>query len=247
MDRVWKRIQRVGKRASKFQFVASYQELVVECTEKWQPDKLAVVWTRRSRRASSRSHSWSPGVQNPRRGVVAWPVPENISITVTLCKSPRAEELEDKEWTFVIENESPSGKREALASGSMNMKQYARPVPTQTDVRLTLRPLTNQVVSATLQLSLSCIFLRQGTATDADMQSLANLLSTKQADVGNLDDSEEENGVHREETAAKIADQKSPPVMSMNPFDEDDELYPDLLNPFGDSYEEEPPAQSVLQ
>lgn len=35
MTSVWKRLQRVGKKASKFQFVASYQELVLECTKKW--------------------------------------------------------------------------------------------------------------------------------------------------------------------------------------------------------------------
>nr|CAH89388.1 hypothetical protein [Pongo abelii] len=35
MASVWKRLQRVGKHASKFQFVASYQELMVECTKKW--------------------------------------------------------------------------------------------------------------------------------------------------------------------------------------------------------------------
>ncbi|XP_045568655.1 uncharacterized protein [Salmo salar] len=45
MASVWKRLQRVGKHASKFQFVASYQELMVESTKKWQPDKLVVVWT----------------------------------------------------------------------------------------------------------------------------------------------------------------------------------------------------------
>ncbi|KAL2083172.1 hypothetical protein ACEWY4_020945 [Coilia grayii] len=72
-----------------------------------QPDKLVVVWTRRSRRKSSKSHSWQPGIKNPYRGVVVWPVPENIEITVTLFKDPHAEEFEDKEWTFVIENSSP--------------------------------------------------------------------------------------------------------------------------------------------
>ena len=35
---VWKRLQRVGKRASKFQFTASYQELTVEVTKKWYVD-----------------------------------------------------------------------------------------------------------------------------------------------------------------------------------------------------------------
>ncbi|XP_009700587.1 PREDICTED: EH domain-binding protein 1-like [Cariama cristata] len=104
MASVWKRLQRVGKHASKFQFVASYQELMVECTKKWQPDKLVVVWTRRSRRKSSKAHSWQPGIKNPYRGVVVWPVPENVEITVTLFKDPHAEEFEDKEWTFVIEN-----------------------------------------------------------------------------------------------------------------------------------------------
>ncbi|XP_075960271.1 EH domain-binding protein 1 isoform X8 [Anarhichas minor] len=264
MASVWKRLQRVGKHASKFQFVASYQELMVECTKKWQPDKLVVVWTRRSRRKSSKAHSWQPGIKNPYRGVVVWPVPENIEITVTLFKDPHAEEFEDKEWTFVIENESPSGRRKALATSSINMKQYASPMPTQTDVKLKFKPLSKKVVSATLQFSLSCIFLREGKATDEDMQSLASLMSMKQADIGNLDDFEEENEedeenrVNQEEKAAKITelinklnfledeDQEMPPAMCSNPFDEpDDELHPDHLNPFGDPDEDEPPAQPV--
>ncbi|XP_008252576.1 EH domain-binding protein 1 isoform X3 [Oryctolagus cuniculus] len=212
MASVWKRLQRVGKHASKFQFVASYQELMVECTKKWQPDKLVVVWTRRSRRKSSKAHSWQPGIKNPYRGVVVWPVPENIEITVTLFKDPHAEEFEDKEWTFVIENESPAGRRKALATSNINMKQYASPMPTQTDVKLKFKPLSKKVVSATLQFSLSCIFLREGKATDEDMQSLASLMSMKQADIGNLDDFEEdneeddENRVNQEEKAAKITE-----------------------------------------
>ncbi|XP_063299828.1 EH domain-binding protein 1 isoform X2 [Pelobates fuscus] len=212
MASVWKRLQRVGKHASKFQFVASYQELMVECTKKWQPDKLVVVWTRRSRRKSSKAHSWQPGIKNPYRGVVVWPVPENVEITVTLFKDPHAEEFEDKEWTFVIENESPSGRRKALATSNINMKQYASPMPTQTDVKLKFKPLSKKVVSATLQFSLSCIFLREGKATDEDMQSLASLMSMKQADIGNLDDFEEdneedeENRVNQEEKTAKITE-----------------------------------------
>ncbi|XP_064411762.1 EH domain-binding protein 1 isoform X5 [Latimeria chalumnae] len=253
MASVWKRLQRVGKHASKFKFVASYQELMVECTKKWQPDKLVVVWTRRSRRQSSKSHSWQPGIKNPYRGVVVWPVPENVEITVTLFKDPHAEEFEDKEWTFVIENESPSGRRKALATTTINMKQYASPMPTQTDVKLKFKPLSKKVVAATLQFSLSCIFLREGKATDEDMQSLASLMSMKQADIGNLDDFEEENEedeenrVNQEEKAAKITEL----INKLNFLDEED---PDLtnsdltpfsnsyaggLNPFGDPDEEE--------
>ncbi|XP_052554966.1 EH domain-binding protein 1 isoform X7 [Tympanuchus pallidicinctus] len=237
MASVWKRLQRVGKHASKFQFVASYQELMVECTKKWQPDKLVVVWTRRSRRKSSKAHSWQPGIKNPYRGVVVWPVPENVEITVTLFKDPHAEEFEDKEWTFVIENESPSGRRKALATSSINMKQYASPMPTQTDVKLKFKPLSKKVVSATLQFSLSCIFLREGKATDEDMQSLASLMSMKQADIGNLDDFEEdneedeENRVNQEEKAAKITEL----ISKLNFLDkEEQDLADSSMNPFGD-------------
>ncbi|XP_063173002.1 EH domain-binding protein 1 isoform X4 [Candoia aspera] len=253
MASVWKRLQRVGKHASKFQFVASYQELMVECTKKWQPDKLVVVWTRRSRRKSSKAHSWQPGIKNPYRGVVVWPVPENIEITVTLFKDPHAEEFEDKEWTFVIENESPSGRRKALATSNINMKQYASPMPTQTDVKLKFRPLSKKVLSATLQFSLSCIFLREGKATDEDMQSLASLMSMKQADIGNLDDFEEdneddeENRVNQEEKAAKITEL----INKLSFLDEEEQdlansrsnpVDPDRseLNPFGDPDMEEP-------
>nr|XP_009291333.1 EH domain-binding protein 1 isoform X6 [Danio rerio] len=262
MASVWKRLQRVGKHASKFQFVASYQEIMVECTKKWQPDKLVVVWTRRSRRKSSKSHSWQPGIKNPYRGVVVWPVPENIEITVTLFKDPHAEEFEDKEWTFVIENESPSGRRKALATSCINMKQYASAMPTQTDVKLKFKPLSKKVVSATLQFSLSCIFLREGKATDEDMQSLASLMSMKQADIGNLDDFEEENEedeenrVNQEEKAAKITElisklnfldqeDQDQSNMSCNPFDEPND--PDDLNPFGDPDEDEPSPQPHVQ
>ncbi|KAM8810316.1 EH domain-binding protein 1 isoform 2-T2 [Eudromia elegans] len=257
MASVWKRLQRVGKHASKFQFVASYQELMVECTKKWQPDKLVVVWTRRSRRKSSKAHSWQPGIKNPYRGVVVWPVPENVEITVTLFKDPHAEEFEDKEWTFVIENESPSGRRKALATSNINMKQYASPMPTQTDVKLKFKPLSKKVVSATLQFSLSCIFLREGKATDEDMQSLASLMSMKQADIGNLDDFEEdneedeENRVNQEEKAAKITElinklsfldeeEQELANSSTNPFDEPDTAE---LNPFGDPDVEEPDTE----
>ncbi|XP_023279561.1 uncharacterized protein LOC111667929 isoform X2 [Seriola lalandi dorsalis] len=199
MTSVWKRLQRVGKKASKFQFAASFQELMVECTNKWQPDKLRVVWIRRSRRHSTKLHSWQPGIKNPYRGLVVWHVPESLDITVTLFKEATAEEFEDKDWTFVIENET-KGRRKVLASVDVNMKKYASATPAQYDVTLKLKPLSVKVVEATLKLTMSCVFLKEGKATDEDMQSLASLMSMKQSDIGNLDDfndSDEEVGEER--------------------------------------------------
>lgn len=42
MGSVWKRLQRVNKRAAKFQFTVSYNELVVETTTKWF---VVIVWS----------------------------------------------------------------------------------------------------------------------------------------------------------------------------------------------------------
>ncbi|KAK7176887.1 hypothetical protein R3I93_000970 [Phoxinus phoxinus] len=187
MTSVWKRLQRAGKRASKFQFAASFQELTVECTKKWQPDKLRVVWTRRNRRICTKLHGWQPGIKNPYRGTVVWQAPESVDITVTLFKDPNADEFEDKDWTFIIENES-KGHRKVLASVDVNMKKYASATPAQFDLVLTLKPLSVKVLDAKLKLTLSCIFLKEGKATDEDMQSLASLMSLKQSDIGNLED-----------------------------------------------------------
>uniref|UniRef100_A0A3Q3KLK7 EH domain binding protein 1 like 1 n=1 Tax=Monopterus albus TaxID=43700 RepID=A0A3Q3KLK7_MONAL len=188
MTSVWKRLQRVGKKAAKFQFAASFQELMIECTHKWQPDKLRVVWIRRNRRHNTKLHSWQPGIKNPYRGLVVWQVPESLGITVTLYKvRHHVSEFEDKDWTFVIENET-KGHRKVLASADINMKKYASVTPAQYDVTLKLKPLSVKVVEATLKLNISCIFLKEGKATDEDMQSLASLMSMKQSDIGNLDD-----------------------------------------------------------
>lgn len=43
---------------------------------------------------------------NPLKGHIAWAVPDNHTISVTLFKDPRTHELEDKDWTFVIEDVS---------------------------------------------------------------------------------------------------------------------------------------------
>ncbi|XP_030891350.1 EH domain-binding protein 1-like protein 1 [Leptonychotes weddellii] len=208
MTSVWKRLQRVGKRAAKFQFVACYHELVVECTKKWQPDKLVVVWTRRNRRICSKAHSWQPGIQNPYRGTVVWMVPENVDISVTLYRDPHVDQYEAKEWTFVIENES-KGQRKVLATAEVDLAHHVGPVPAPVALRLRLKPKSVKVVQAELSLTLSGVLLREGRATDDDMQSLASLMSVKPSDVGNLDDfaesdEEEANGPGTPEARARV-------------------------------------------
>ncbi|XP_077493125.1 uncharacterized protein LOC144104157 isoform X1 [Amblyomma americanum] len=195
MSSVWKRLQRVNKHAAKFQLVASYKELIVTGSKKWQPHKLLVIWTRRGRRVASQARSWEPTIREPYRGRVFWPVPENVEVAVTLFREANSSVFEDKDWSFVIEDISAQGKRRHVAVGMVNVAKFARPEPTQTELVLHMRPLTPKCAEAQLFLTLSCSLLREGKATDEDMQSIASLLSAAPLappDYANLEDFEEE-------------------------------------------------------
>ncbi|XP_033211022.1 EH domain-binding protein 1 isoform X5 [Belonocnema kinseyi] len=194
MSSVWKRLQRVNKRAAKFQFTVSYHELTLETTTRWKPNKLSVVWTRRSRRVSSDPVEWEPSLSNPLRGAVSWPVPDNHTVSVTLFKDPRTHELEDKDWTFVIEDVSHTGKRRHVAVANINMKKYASLESSQQQLKFDLKPTSKKIVSASIECTLSCVFLREGKATDEDMQSMASLMSVNNnSDIAPLDDFDNED------------------------------------------------------
>ncbi|XP_035720973.1 EH domain-binding protein 1-like isoform X1 [Vespa mandarinia] len=194
MSSVWKRLQRVNKRAAKFQFTVSYHEVTLETTTKWKPNKLSVVWTRRSRRVSTEPLDWEPNLSDPLKGVISWPVPDNHTVSVTLFKDPRTHELEDKDWSFVIEDVSSTGKRRHVAAANINMKKYATLESSQQQLKLDLKPTSKKIVSATLECTLSCVFLREGKATDEDMQSMASLMSVNNnSDIAPLDDFDNED------------------------------------------------------
>ncbi|XP_076282517.1 eps15 homology domain containing protein-binding protein 1 isoform X4 [Lasioglossum baleicum] len=194
MSSVWKRLQRVNKRAAKFQFTVSYHEVTLETTTKWKPNKLSVVWTRRSRRVTSEPLDWEPNLSDPLKGIISWAVPDNHAVSVTLFKDPRTHELEDKDWTFVIEDVSPTGKRRHVAATNINMKKYATLESSQQQLKLDLKPTSKKIVSASLECTLSCVFLREGKATDEDMQSMASLMSVNNnSDIAPLDDFDNED------------------------------------------------------
>lgn len=57
------------------------------------------------------------------------------------------------------------GHRKVLASVDVNMKNYANATSATFDLTLKLKPLSVKVVDATLKLTLTCIFLKEGKAT----------------------------------------------------------------------------------
>ncbi|XP_039761695.1 EH domain-binding protein 1 isoform X2 [Pararge aegeria] len=194
MASVWKRLQRVNKRAAKFQYTASYHRIDVELTPKWKPNKLSIVWTRRSRRVLTEPLEWEPSLKDPLKGSVIFAVPENQTVAVTLFRDARTNELEDKDWTFVLEDVSPAGKRRRLAACALNLRRHASLAPAQRALRLTLEPASRKLRAARLHLTLHCVLLREGQATDEDMQSLASLLSVNNnSDIAVLEDLDEDD------------------------------------------------------
>uniref|UniRef100_A0A182WEG4 EH domain-binding protein 1 n=1 Tax=Anopheles minimus TaxID=112268 RepID=A0A182WEG4_9DIPT len=221
MGSVWKRLQRVNKRAAKFSFTVSYHELFMETTAKWRPNKLHVVWTRRSRRVSSSALEWQPDLINPLSSTMSWPMPDNRTIAVTLFKDIRTHELEDKDWTFVLEDVSQLGKKRALASATINMRKYASIESTQQTFKLILRPVSKKILAAHLELTLSCVFLREGKATDEDMQSIISLMSVNNvSDIAPLDDLEDipdlENSIDFSENMSELTNQLDQLTTSLN-------------------------------
>ncbi|CAG9824256.1 unnamed protein product [Phaedon cochleariae] len=195
MGSVWKRLQRVNKRAAKFQFTVSYHQLSVDFTSRWEPHKLLLVWSRRSRRVTSVPMTWERTLQNPYKGLVVWPVPDNHQVAVTLFKDPRTNELEDKDWSFIIEDVPTSGKRRQLAIAHVNMRKYASVESSQTELQINFKPTTKKITGAKLDCTLSCVFLREGKATDEDMQSMASLMSVNNNgdDIAPLEDVEDDD------------------------------------------------------
>ncbi|XP_069363216.1 EH domain-binding protein 1 isoform X2 [Maniola hyperantus] len=194
MASVWKRLQRVNKRAAKFQYTASYHRIDVELTPKWKPNKLSIVWTRRSRRVLTEPLEWEPSLKDPLKGSVIFAVPENQTVAVTLFRDARTNELEDKDWTFVLEDVSQTGKRRRLAACAVNLRRHASLAPAQRALRLTLEPVSRKLKAARLHLTLHCVLLREGQATDEDMQSLASLLSVNNnSDIAVLEDLDEDD------------------------------------------------------
>lgn len=71
------------------------------------------------------------------------------------------------------------------------MRKYASIESTQQTFTLQLKPTSKKISSAELVLTLSCVFLREGKATDEDMESIASMISMNNNDIAPLDELED--------------------------------------------------------
>ncbi|XP_035169142.1 EH domain-binding protein 1-like protein 1 [Oxyura jamaicensis] len=96
--------------------------------------------------------------------MVVWVVPESVDVVVTLYRDPHSTTYDDKEWTFLVENES-RGRRSVVAAAALDLGRFAGPAPTRVALALPLRPRSRKVAAASLRLSLSATVLHEGHPT----------------------------------------------------------------------------------
>lgn len=58
-----------------------------------------------------------------------------------------------------------TGKPRPLATGHVNVKEYAFDIPTQTNSELKMKPVSKKIASASVKFSVSSCFIREGKAT----------------------------------------------------------------------------------
>jgi hypothetical protein len=181
MSKVWRRLQRVGKKASKFRYSAYSFNLVIDSNSKWQPDKVCVTLSHRERKISSKFGQWEPGLADVYKGAVLWEKTSDlVEFDVTLYRGINdGGEFEPKEWILMIESEDSHSKRRLLATGKMNVEMYASMDPLQEQVveDFKLKIVSNKIKSIKLDFSISSEFIKDGKATDEDMISIASYMS----------------------------------------------------------------------
>ncbi|KRY29002.1 EH domain-binding protein 1 [Trichinella spiralis] len=211
---MWRKIQHQNKRSTKFRFVAHFHELAIECSSKWQPSSVRIVWEHRKRRYATKAHSWEPSITNPYSGIIVWPEQDadNLEVITTLYRDPQQGHFDDKEWTFVVEEVKRSGKYKPIASVNINLRMFASEMQGSiTEMKFQLRPLKEALQRCTLQLQLTCAIVGNNALFEERMEKASNDLFkdaqhlSRQFSESQVEEVENRNSLVRSTSSLPIA------------------------------------------
>ncbi|KAK5977361.1 hypothetical protein GCK32_003745, partial [Trichostrongylus colubriformis] len=174
MASVIRRIRRTNKKAAKYRFTATLEELLIVGSEKWKPSTVTVSFMHRRRKISSKERKWEESFSNPDQTVIMWPeqAAEHIDILTTLYRSQQDDQYDDKEWTIVVEEVTSKGRRKPIAAVPLNIRLFIMDFPDQkSELKLKLRPLTPHLKQCNLVLLLSSQLLKEGFKDDVSLAS----------------------------------------------------------------------------
>ncbi|KAL9967475.1 hypothetical protein ACROYT_G025700 [Oculina patagonica] len=166
--------RRKKAKVDEFQITTSVSALTIECVnEMWYPNSLSIVWDKSNpKHSSTKPVPWQPGFKNPNRGIHVWPEPDPLQVKLTLLKNSKNELLcyQERPWKILVQNVSASGRRKVILAGNIDIADYITEEPRSCDVTVTLKPMTKNVVSGSLEFTLSSVILEDGLPRRTDKE-----------------------------------------------------------------------------
>ncbi|EGT35950.1 hypothetical protein CAEBREN_29641 [Caenorhabditis brenneri] len=176
MAGILRRLRRSSKKAAKFRFTVTLQELQIYTDDSWKPENLIVSFVHRRRKVSSKERKWEQSYSDANKCVIMWPeqMTENVDILTTLYRIPDDDQYEDKEWTIVIEELTAKGKRKAIAAVPINVRLFILDLPEhKSELKLKLRPLSPHLKSCSLIIVLGSSLISEVSGDDVSVTSSA--------------------------------------------------------------------------
>ncbi|GMT12125.1 hypothetical protein PFISCL1PPCAC_3422, partial [Pristionchus fissidentatus] len=186
MSGLIRRIRRTNKKAAKYQFTATLQELHLTAADPdVHPKAVVVSFQHRRRTSSSKERTWEKSFTNPSQAVIVWPeqTPDTIEILTTLFKASDGA-LEDKEWTIVVDEITAKNRRRPIAAVPLNMRLFIHDHPgSRSQLKLKLRPLSPQITHASMVLTLAANLVNDGFRDDMSLTSSCSGRATREQSV----------------------------------------------------------------
>jgi len=189
---MFRSIKNKSKDAYKYKFTVTLDKTEVVGTEKWQPYKICVSLNRRKRKESTQARSWHPSMTDTCSGIVNWTSDDFIDVLITLFKEkPRnvrnGKMFEKKEWVLVLDNETQSGKRKAIATSRIDFSTLVTDIPSQKLV-LKMKPLSKRLKSACVTVYTTCKYEGKPKPGDAMSSYAGSTTSENTMMLGNITD-----------------------------------------------------------
>ncbi|PAV75353.1 hypothetical protein WR25_14837 isoform C [Diploscapter pachys] len=194
MTSLMRKFRRTNKKAAKYKFTATLQELVLTVSDhkKWKPDSVIISFMHRRRKVASKERQWEQSYSNDNMSVIMWPdrAPDKIDILTTLYKADNDDQFEDKEWTIVIEEVVQKGRRKPIAAVPLNVRLFVLDsAEDKSQLKLKLRPLNSNLVNGSLILLLSSQLVKEGFKDDMSRTSSAMPSTVTSREVSIVHDS----------------------------------------------------------
>uniref|UniRef100_A0A915CBL9 EH domain-binding protein 1 n=1 Tax=Parascaris univalens TaxID=6257 RepID=A0A915CBL9_PARUN len=174
MSVVWRRIQRSNKKAAKYRFTITPQELLIVGSEVWKPNAIMLACMHRRRRVEGKKRKWEGSFADPCRGLIVWPTqtPDPLYVQTTLYGDTTTREYDDKEWTLVVEECTAKGKRRTIAAVNLNMRLFVQSTPgTSSEVKLKMRTLWTEATHCSIQVLITSTLIGETDTNDAEVKS----------------------------------------------------------------------------